>query len=144
VFMKYLIDADWSVSAGNWMWVSSSAFERQLDCSTCICPVNYGRRIEPTGDYIRHYIPELADYPVEYIFEPWLAPLSVQKESNCIIGKDYPKRIVIHEQVSKENRKMMEQISQKMSEAPPHCCPSNVKETRLFLRLPQSCYHNVL
>lgn len=54
VFYKYLIDADWSVSAGNWMWVSSSAFERRLDCSVCICPVEYGRRIEPTGDYIRY------------------------------------------------------------------------------------------
>ncbi|XP_066948618.1 cryptochrome-1-like isoform X4 [Macrobrachium rosenbergii] len=144
VFLKYLIDADWSVSAGNWMWVSSSAFERQLDCSTCICPVNYGRRVEPTGDYIRRYVPELANFPQEYIFEPWLAPLEVQKKHNCIIGKDYPERVVIHEVASKENRKMMEDISQRMKEAPPHCCPSNVKETRLFLRLPQSCYHNVL
>ncbi|XP_064121732.1 cryptochrome-1-like [Macrobrachium nipponense] len=144
VFLKYLIDADWSVSAGNWMWVSSSAFERQLDCSTCICPVNYGRRVEPTGDYIRRYVPEIANFPQEYIFEPWLAPLAIQKKYNCIIGKDYPERVVIHEVVSKENRKMMENISQRMKEAPPHCCPSNVKETRLFLRLPQSCFHNVL
>lgn len=29
--------------------------------------------------------------PKEYIYEPWTAPLSVQKKARCIIGKDYPK-----------------------------------------------------
>lgn len=144
VFLKYLIDADWSVCAGNWMWVSSSAFERQLDCSTCICPVNYGKRIEPTGDYIRRYVPELASLPQDYIFEPWLAPKSVQEAYKCIIGQNYPERIVIHAEASKANRKMMESIREKMAVKPPHCCPSNVKETRVFLRLPEACYHNVL
>nr|ANW48376.1 cryptochrome 1 [Euphausia superba]AUI80370.1 cryptochrome 1 [Euphausia superba] len=143
VFYKYLIDADWSVSAGNWMWVSSSAFERQLDCSTCICPVNYGRRVEPTGDYIRRFVPELSSIPLEYLFEPWLAPLRVQEQNGCIIGKDYPTRIVIHKNASKENRRMMQDISAKLEMATPHVCPSNNVETRTFLRLPDQCQHNV-
>lgn len=144
VFYKYLIDADWSVSAGNWMWVSSSAFERQLDCSTCICPVNYGRAVEPTGDYIRRYVPEVARLPQEYIFEPWKAPLKVQERAKCIIGQDYPQRIVIHEEVSRVNRKMMKDVSQRLKAVPPHCCPSSSEETKTFLRLPKSCFHNVL
>ena len=28
VFLEHLLDADWSVCAGNWMWISSSAFEQ--------------------------------------------------------------------------------------------------------------------
>ena len=28
LFLHYLLDADWAVCAGNWMWVSSSAFEQ--------------------------------------------------------------------------------------------------------------------
>lgn len=32
-----------------------------------------------------------SDMPKEYIYEPWTAPLSVQKKARCIIGKDYPK-----------------------------------------------------
>lgn len=28
VFDKYLIDADWSLNAANWMWLSASAFFR--------------------------------------------------------------------------------------------------------------------
>ena len=53
VFEKYLLDADWSVCAGNWMWVSSSAFEKVLQCPRCICPVRYGRRMDPKGNYVR-------------------------------------------------------------------------------------------
>jgi len=27
------------------------------------CPVTFGYKIDPTGQYIRHYIPELRDFP---------------------------------------------------------------------------------
>ena len=53
VFDKYLLDADWSVCAGNWMWMSSSAFEKVLQCPKCFCPVRYGRKMDPEGAYIR-------------------------------------------------------------------------------------------
>lgn len=56
-FLEKLLDADWSVCAGNWLWVSSSAFEQLLDCSSCVCPVNYGRRLDPWGEYIKS-VPE--------------------------------------------------------------------------------------
>jgi len=52
-FQEHLLDADWSVNAGNWMWVSSSAFEQLLDCSKCVCPVNYGQRLDPWGEYVK-------------------------------------------------------------------------------------------
>ncbi|MPC19637.1 Cryptochrome-1 [Portunus trituberculatus] len=142
VFYKYLIDADWSVAAGNWMWISSSAFERQLDCSVCVCPVEYGRRIEPTGDYIRQYVPELANFPQEFIFEPWKASLAIQKEHNCIIGQDYPERIVNHTEASKSNSKIMKSIRKRLKKPPRHCSPSDSEEIKQYLRLPQSCFHN--
>ena len=53
VFDKYLLDADWSVCAGNWMWVSSSAFEDCLSCPQCFSPVMYGMRMDPSGEYVR-------------------------------------------------------------------------------------------
>jgi len=85
-FYDNLVDGDWAVNAGNWMWLSSSAFDRLLDCSLCIHPVDFGRRLEPSGDYIRRYVPELANFDFEYIHEPWKAPLQVQKAANCFIG----------------------------------------------------------
>lgn len=53
VFSRYLLDADWSVCAGNWMWVSSSAFENVLDCTHCICPTRYAQRLDSEGKYIK-------------------------------------------------------------------------------------------
>lgn len=138
-FLRYLLDADWSVCAGNWMWVSSSAFEQLLDCSHCVCPVNYGRRLDPWGEYIKRYIPELRNYPVEYIYEPWKASLDLQEKAGCIIGKDYPERIVDHRQASLHNRQYMEKIRMDLMNAPPHCCPSNEEEIRQFMWLPENC-----
>lgn len=51
VFEELLLDADWSVNAGSWMWLSCSAFFQQF--FHCYCPVGFGRRTDPTGDYIR-------------------------------------------------------------------------------------------
>ncbi len=32
------------------------------------------------------FLPVLKDYPAKYIYEPWTAPLDVQRKANCIIG----------------------------------------------------------
>lgn len=66
-FLKYLLDADWSVCAGNWMWVSSSAFEKLLDSSKCTCPLALARRLDPDGEYILRYIPELRSLQKEFV-----------------------------------------------------------------------------
>ncbi len=63
---------------------------------------------------MKKYIPELANYPVEYIYEPWQAPLEVQEKAGCVIGKDYPERIVIHEEACAHNTKQMHAIKNKL------------------------------
>lgn len=44
----------------------------------------------------RKYVPELKRFPVKYLFEPWKAPLKVQKQARCVIGDDYPEPVVDH------------------------------------------------
>ena len=51
VFEELLLDADWSVNAGMWMWLSCSSFFQQF--FHCYCPVGFGKRADPTGDFIR-------------------------------------------------------------------------------------------
>ncbi|XP_039290665.1 cryptochrome-1 [Nilaparvata lugens] len=142
-FLEHLLDADWSVCAGNWMWVSSSAFEQLLDCSHCVCPVNYGRRLDPWGVYVKRYVPELSQFPVQFIYEPWKLPLEEQEKYNCVIGRDYPERIVEHKVASQINRKKMEQIRDSLMNGVPHCCPSNTEEVRQFMWLPDNCSDHV-
>ena len=139
-FLNYLIDADWSVCAGNWMWVSSSAFEKSLDSSFSLDPSVYGSRVDPYGKYIRKYVPELKDFPVEYIYEPWKAPLNVQEQAGCIIGQDYPMPMVNHKDVSLRNRKAMEALRNNLltvcdNTEPDHIKPSDKTEIDVFFGL---------
>lgn len=113
VFEELLLDADWSVNAGMWMWLSCSSFFQQF--FHCYCPVGFGKRADPTGDFIRHYLPVLKGFPPKYIYEPWNAPESVQKAAKCIIGKDYPLPMVSHAEVSRINTERMKHVYQKLA-----------------------------
>lgn len=105
VFEDYLLDYDWSLNAGNWMWLSASAFFYKY--FRVYSPVAFGKKTDKTGLYIRKYVPELKKYPTEFIYEPWKAPKSVQKTAGCIVGEGYPKRIVDHDTIHKENMAKM-------------------------------------
>lgn len=105
VFDRLLLDADWALNSGNWMWLSASAFFSQY--FRVYSPISFGKQYDKNGDYIRRYIPALKDMPAKYIYEPWTAPKAVQEKANCIIGKDYPLPIVDHAVVSKVNMEKM-------------------------------------
>lgn len=105
VFEELLLDADWALNAGNWMWLSASAFFYQY--FRVYSPVAFGKKTDPRGDYIRKYCPELKHFPSDLIYEPWKASSGEQKQYKCIIGKDYPTRVVIHEDVLSENKAKM-------------------------------------
>ncbi|XP_039053802.1 (6-4)DNA photolyase isoform X3 [Hibiscus syriacus] len=105
VFERLLIDSDWAINNGNWLWLSCSSFFYQYN--RIYSPISFGRKYDPNGNYIRHFLPILKDIPKEYIYEPWTAPLSVQTKAKCIIGRDYPKPVVSHETASKECKKKM-------------------------------------
>ncbi|XP_022535359.2 cryptochrome-1b [Astyanax mexicanus] len=113
VFEELLLDADWSVNAGSWMWLSCSSFFQQF--FHCYCPVGFGRRTDPNGDYIRRYLPILRGFPAKYIYDPWNAPEGVQKLAKCIIGVHYPKPMVNHAEASRINIERMKQIYQQLT-----------------------------
>ncbi|XVF24850.1 hypothetical protein REPUB_Repub13aG0163300 [Reevesia pubescens] len=105
VFERLLIDSDWAINNGNWLWLSCSSFFYQYN--RIYSPISFGRKYDPNGNYIRHFLPILKDMPKEYIYEPWTAPLSVQTKAKCMIGRDYPKPVVFHDSASKECRRKM-------------------------------------
>ena len=52
-----------------------------------ICsPVAFPKKYDAEGKFVKHYLPALRKFPAKYIYEPWKAPLSIQKEAGCIIG----------------------------------------------------------
>jgi cryptochrome len=94
VFQERLIDHDWSINAGNWLWLSSSYFFSAY--FRVYSPSTFGKKWDPEGLFIRKYVPALSKMPVKYIYEPWKAPMTVQHAAGCLIGKDYPFPIVDH------------------------------------------------
>merc|ERR1719230_501706 len=98
VFDKLLLDADWSLNNGNWLWLAgvapfSAPYFRVYDP----CPGGKSSlNAEQTGEFVRHFIPELKHMPNKFIYKPWTAPMEVQRKAGCIIGTDYPAPIVDH------------------------------------------------
>ena len=113
VFDELLLDADWSVNAGSWMWLSCSSFFTQF--FPLYDPVRFGRKADPNGDYIRKYVPVLKNFPIQYIHEPWMAPEQIQRAAKCIVGTDYPKPMIEHESAGKINQERMKQVYQQLS-----------------------------
>ncbi|XP_059621504.1 cryptochrome-1-like isoform X2 [Phlebotomus argentipes] len=126
VFEELLLDADWSVNAGMWMWLSCSSFFQQF--FHCYCPVRFGRKADPNGDYIRRYLPVLKNFPTKYIHEPWNAPESVQRAAKCIIGKEYPLPMVNHAVASRTNMERMKQVYQQLAK---YRGTSGIDETKI-------------
>lgn len=50
---------------------------------------------------------QLRKMPAKYIYEPWKAPRNVQEEAGCVVGRDYPRPIVDHGDISKRNMERM-------------------------------------
>ncbi|CAB3237253.1 unnamed protein product [Arctia plantaginis] len=117
VFDELLLDADWSVNAGMWMWLSCSSFFQQF--FHCYCPVRFGRKTDPNGDFIRRYIPALKNMPTRYIHEPWVAPDAVQQSARCLIGRDYPLPMLDHSKASQVNIERIKQVYAQLAKYKP-------------------------
>ena len=53
VFEELLLDADWSLNAGNWMWLSASAFFHQY--YRVYSPVAFGKKTDPLGKWHTYF-----------------------------------------------------------------------------------------
>ncbi|KAL8784000.1 MAG: hypothetical protein Q9213_004251 [Squamulea squamosa] len=88
VFEEWLIDHETSCNSGNWQWLSCTAFYAQF--YRCYSPIAFPKKTDPEGEFVKHFIPELKNYPKKYIYEPWKAPIPDQKKWGCLIrGEDY-------------------------------------------------------
>ena len=106
VFERKLLDSDWALNNGNWLWLAGVApFSMPYYRIYNPCPDSKSSLNVETvnADFIRYRVPALRSFPSKYIFEPHLAPASVQRTSNCIIGEDYPFPIVDRKLSRKEN-----------------------------------------
>jgi deoxyribodipyrimidine photo-lyase len=64
---------------------------------------------DPTGAFIRRWVPELRRVPSAWIHEPYRMPTEMQREYGCVIGVDYPAPIVDHEAAARLARQKLHQ-----------------------------------
>lgn len=86
VFEEWLLDHEPACNAGNWQWLSCTAFFSQY--FRCYSPVSFGQKWDKKGDFIRRWVPELKKLDAKYIYEPWKAPIQDQKKAGVRVTGD--------------------------------------------------------
>jgi deoxyribodipyrimidine photo-lyase len=109
-FMENLLDGDLAANNGGWQWVAGTGTDA-APYFRVFNPVTQSKRFDPQGNYIRRWVPELANIPLEYIHSPWQMSLAEQTKSGCVIGKDYPPPIVNHDQARDRALKAFKNIN---------------------------------
>jgi deoxyribodipyrimidine photo-lyase len=94
-YLTYLLDGDWAQNNFGWQWTAGCGFDA-APYFRVFNPVEQGKRFDPTGDYVRRWVPELARMPEAWIHEPWRAPDDVLRKANVALGTTYPRPIVDH------------------------------------------------
>lgn len=65
-------------------------------------PVKQSQDHDVEGVFIKNWVPSLRQVPVAFIHEPWLMPIELQQQFNCMLGVDYPLPIVPLSESSKQ------------------------------------------
>jgi deoxyribodipyrimidine photo-lyase len=95
-FMRWLLDGDEPNNNGNWQWIASVGVDPAPVYRRLYNPTSQQKNYDPSGAYVRRYVPELANVPDSYLSQPWTMPEAVQQASGCVIGEQYPAPIVDH------------------------------------------------
>ncbi|MCT9929697.1 DNA photolyase family protein [Planotetraspora sp. A-T 1434] len=83
-FDDLLLDADIPNNCGNWQWVAGTGNDTRPN--RMLNPIRQARKLDPDGEYVRRYVPELADLPPQAIHEPWKHAPSVRGYPAPIFG----------------------------------------------------------
>jgi deoxyribodipyrimidine photo-lyase len=94
-YLKYLVDGDWAQNNFGWQWTTGCGFDA-APYFRVFNPIEQGKRFDPSGAYVRKWLPELARLPDEWLHEPWRAPAAVLRAAGVELGATYPRPIVDH------------------------------------------------
>ena len=94
-FWDTLCGGDLASNTMGWQWSAGSGADAQ-PFFRVFNPTGQGERFDPAGDYVRHWVPELAEMPAEWIHRPAEAPEPVLEAAGVRLGQTYPRPIVDH------------------------------------------------
>lgn len=109
-FMEHLVDGDPAANNGGWQWTAGTGTDA-APYFRIFNPILQGKKCDPQGKYVRHWVPELSHVPEKFIHTPWEMPATVQKKAKCIIGQDYPLPLVDHQEARERTLAAYKQAS---------------------------------
>jgi len=95
-FAEKLIDFDLAANNGGWQWAASTGCDAQ-PWFRIFNPVTQSEKFDPSGRFIRRYLPQLAALPDKLIHAPWRARPVDLAGAGIELGRDYPAPLVDHE-----------------------------------------------
>jgi deoxyribodipyrimidine photo-lyase len=72
-FMAWLLDADLASNQHGWQWTAGCGTDA-APYVRIFNPTLQGKRFDPHGDYVRRYVPALAEVDQKWIHQPWSLP----------------------------------------------------------------------
>jgi len=94
-FWDTLVDADLANNAASWQWVAGSGADA-APYFRIFNPTTQGAKFDPHGDYVRHWVPELAGLAAPLIHEPRSALAPDLESAGIVLGKTYAEPIIDH------------------------------------------------
>jgi deoxyribodipyrimidine photo-lyase len=77
-FLALLSDGDVASNAGNWQWTAGTGNNPRPGRTMNM--LRQARRFDPSGDYVRRYVPELAGLTAPDIHMPWRLPPAARRQ----------------------------------------------------------------
>ncbi len=87
-FFDLLVDADVANNQLNWQWVAGTGTDTDTRPNRILNPLRQAQRYDPSGDYVRRYLPELQDVRGPAVHQPWKLDPSQRADL------DYPDPII--------------------------------------------------
>ena len=111
-FRNCLLDFNKANNIAQWQWVAGCGADA-APYFRIFNPILQGEKFDREGSYVKRWVPELNKVPSKFIHKPWEMEFKYQQAINTLIGKDYPKPIVIHEEARASALKAFQSLKNK-------------------------------